>query len=125
MLGATWLLSTRWRVAGAVALGATAGGVLWSNALAYRDASLAPHGQLAELERVGGLTAGEGPTLMTEYEPYGVRHFLRDGEPEGISELRRRAIPLLDGSMVPKGESVDTDRIDPGALAVYRTLVLR
>ena len=62
---------------------------------------------------------------MTEYEPYGVRHFLRDGEPEGVSELRRRTIPLLDGSLVAKGESADTDRIDPAALAFYRTLVLR
>ena len=27
---------------------------------------------------------------MTDYEPYGVRHFLREADPEGASELRRR-----------------------------------
>ena len=125
MIGAVWLLSRPLRAVGAAALAAIAGGVIWSNALGYRDAVLAPHGQLAELERIGELTAGEGPALMTEYEPYGVRHFLREADPEGVSELRRRTIPLLDGSLVPKGESADTDAIDPAALGFYRTLVLR
>ena len=59
-----------------------------------RDVSLAPHDQLAELEQIGERVAGEGPTLMTEYEPYGVRHFLRDSDAEGISELRRHTVPL-------------------------------
>ena len=56
---------------------------VWSNALGYRDVSLAPHDQLAELEQIGERVAGEGPTLMTEYEPYGVRHFLRDSDARG------------------------------------------
>jgi hypothetical protein len=99
--------------------------VLWSYALAYRDVSLAPRDQLAQLERIGELVDGEGPTLITEYSPYGARHFLRAGDPESISELRRREISLRDGSQVPKGESADTDRIDPAALAVYRSLVVR
>ena len=100
-------------------------GSSWSNALGYGGVSLAPHGQLAELEEIGERIAGQGPALMTEYEPYGVRHFLRDADPEGISELRRRTIPLLDGTLVEKGESADTDMVDPAALAAYRTLVLR
>ena len=62
---------------------------------------------------------------MTAYEPYGVRHFLRESDPEGVSELRRNEIPLLGGRTVEKGFSVDTDRIDPVALGFYRTLVLR
>jgi hypothetical protein len=110
---------------GAALAVAVVGGVVWSNALGYGGVSLAPHGQLADLERIGDRIAGQGPTLMTEYEPYGVRHFLRDADPEGISELRRRVVPLSSGAMVEKGGSVDTDRIDPAALGVYRTLVLR
>lgn len=125
VLGCGWLaargVGTLAR-AGAVAVAA---GVLWSNALAYRDVSLAPRDELAELERIGELTAGQGPTLMTEYSPYGVRHFLRRADPEGVSELRRRTIALRGGGTVAKGGSADTDRIDPAALAVYRTLVLR
>jgi hypothetical protein len=100
-------------------------GVVWSNALAYRDVSLAPRGQLEELEEIGEVVAGEGPALMTEYSPYGARHFLRDADAESVSELRRRAIPRANGEPVPKGRSADTDELDPQALAAYRTLVLR
>ena len=34
-----------------------------------------------------------GRRCMTEYAPYGVRHFLRQLDPEGASELRRRLDP--------------------------------
>jgi hypothetical protein len=116
-------LRPRWP---AIVLGAAVGiGVLWSTALAYRDVSLAPYEQFSELEEIGDLVAGEGPTLMTEYSPYGARHFLRESDPESVSELRRREIPRRDGSTVEKGMSADTDELDPGALATYRTLVLR
>ena len=76
---------------------------LWSNALAYREVNLAPRDQLAELELIGEQIAGEGPTLMTEYQPYGVRHFLRDADAEGASELRRRQVPLRGGEETKKG----------------------
>ncbi len=62
---------------------------------------------------------------MTEYSPYGARHFLRDADPEGVSELRRRRIPLDNGRSVPKGQWADTDALSYDDLLVYRTLVLR
>jgi len=62
---------------------------------------------------------------MTEYEPYGVRYFLRHADPEGASELRRREVPLRDGSLLGKGRSADVDEFQLGALLLYRTLVLR
>ncbi len=113
------------RLVGWVALGAVVAGVVWSNALAYRDANLAPYDQLAELERIGELVEGEGPTLMTEYQPYGVRHFLREADPEGVSELRRRLTPLRNGESVAKGVNADTDELSPHGLLVFPTLVLR
>lgn len=113
------------RFAGGLLLVAVAGGVLWSNVLAYGGADLAPYGQLRELERIGGEFADEGPALMTEYNPYGARHFLRDLDAEGASELRNRVIPLREGGQVEKGLAVDTDELDPAGLYVYRTLVLR
>lgn len=113
------------RVAGSLLLVAVAGGVLWSNILAYGGADLAPYGQLRELEQVGEEFAGEGPALMTEYNPYGARHFLRGVDGEGVSELRNRRIPLRSGGEVEKGFAVDTDELDPDSLHVYRTLVLR
>ena len=121
--GALWGAGLRSLAVGAGGL--VAAGVLWSNALAYRDASLAPRERLAELEEVAPQIEGEGPTLMTEYNPYGVRHFLRDAAPEGVSELRRREIPRLDGDPVPKGQWADTDELSLADLLVYRTLVLR
>ena len=41
------------RVEAAVVARAIAGGVLWSNALAYHEVWLAPRGQLHELETIG------------------------------------------------------------------------
>jgi len=101
------------------------GGVIVSNVLGYRDVNLAPRAQLAELEQIGKHIDGQGPTLMTEYNPYGARHFLRDADPEGASELRRRVVPLRSGGSLHKGEWGDTDSFQLGALLIYRTLVLR
>src|SRR5439155_8135168 len=106
-------------------IAAYADGVLWSNALAYRDVNLAPRDRFAELQKIGERFAGEGPTLMTDYEPYGVRHFLRKEDPEGASELRRRTIPLLNGKSLPKLGVADIDQFQLEGLLVYRTLVLR
>ena len=104
-------------------------GILVSSALAYHETWLAPKAQLAELSEIGQKFEGEGPALMTEYQAYGVRHFLRRLDAEGASELRRRVIPRLDGSETAKGEWSDTDQLvmDPGQQGVltYRTLVLR
>ena len=113
------------RVLGTTVLGLVLVGVLWSNALGYHDASIAPYDQLRELESIGEEFAGEGPTLMTEYQPYGVRHFLRKADAEGASELRYRPIPLVEGGELEKGDWGDTDQIDTPTLLTYRTLVLR
>ncbi len=124
-VGAAALLM-RGRRAEAAVLGLLiVGGVAWSNALAYHEVNLAPRDRHAELEQIGNEIDGEGPTLMTEYEPYGVRHFLRKGDPEGVSELRRRPIPLRDGRVLDKLEVADVDELALDGLLIYRTLVLR
>ncbi len=123
--GAAAIHASGHRLGGALALAAVAGGVLWSNVLQYGDANLAPRDQLAELERAGGLIDGRGPTLLTEYQPYGARHFLRDADPEAASELRRRRVPLGGGGTLAKGEYADTDRLRLDGLLAYRTLVVR
>jgi hypothetical protein len=113
------------RLAGGALLVVIVGGVLWSNLLAYGGVNLAPYGLLRELQQIGRQFAGQGPTLMTEYNPYGARHFLREADGEGASELRNRAIALRSGGEVAKGYSVDTDELATGALLRFRTLVLR
>ena len=114
----------RRRIEATVAILVIAGGVLWSNALAYRQVWLAPRSQLQELETIGTKFSGQGPALMTEYSPFGVRHFLRSMDPEGASELRRRPDLLRDGGEVPKGGYADIDQFQLDGLLVYRTLVL-
>lgn len=113
------------RIAALVLAGAIAGGVLWSNVLAYHDVTLAPRAQLAELAKVGERFKGQGPTLLNEYSAYGVRHFLRDMDAEGPSERRVRPIPLRSGQLLPPGEYADLDDFQLDAVLVYRTLVLR
>ena len=113
------------RPTGVALIAVVAGGVLWSNVLAYGGVSLAPYGQLAELESIGKEFAGQGPALMTEYNPYGARHFLRDLDGESASELRDRVVPLRDGGSAEKGAAVDTDELDLNGLLEFRTLVLR
>jgi hypothetical protein len=124
-LGGAALYASGLRLEGAVLLTAVVAGVLWSNVLQYREVNLAPRDQLAELEEIGNAIGGEGPTLITEYQPYGARHFLRDADPESASELRRHLVPLTNGEALPKGESADTDSFDLESLLGYRSLVLR
>jgi hypothetical protein len=124
MCGAAWLVASGRRVEGGVLAAFLVGGVLWSNVLAYHDVWLAPRAQLAELAAIGSRFAGDGPTLMTEYQPYGVRHFLYRLDPEGAGELRRRPVLLLNGQEVQKGGYADIDRFQLDGILVYRTLVL-
>jgi hypothetical protein len=125
VVGAVPLLHAGRRLEGMALLAAVVGGVIWSNVVQAHDAWLAPRAQLVELEHVGRQFAGEGPTLMTEYQPYGVRHFLRRLDGEGASELRIRPVYLRDGQTLPKGTFADVDAFRLDALFVYRTLVLR
>jgi hypothetical protein len=113
------------RFVGGALIAVVAGGVLWSGVVAYGGVSLAPHDQLHDLETIGNEFAGQGPALMTEYSPYGARHFLRNLDGEAASELRERTVPLRGGGEVEKGYSVDTDELDMAGLFEYRTLVLR
>ena len=113
LVGGAALVESGRRVEGALVLVALVGGVAWSNALGSSEAYLAPRGQLAELEGIGERYAGDGPTLMTEYQPYGVRHFLRRMDPEGASELRRRPVPLRNGTRPRQGRDGPDRRVRP------------
>jgi hypothetical protein len=110
-----WLLAT----------GAICAGVLWSNIVYYHHVTVAPYAQFRELERIGNKFAGQGPTLINEYQPYGARHFLRSMDPESPSELRRRTIPLLGGGLLAKASYADLDQFQLTSLLVYRTIVIR
>ena len=99
-------------------------GVGYSNVLAYRDVNLVAarparrgRADLAEIKD------GKGPTLDNEYNPYAARHLLRDGDPEGPSELRRRTVLLNDGRYLLKGAVADLDLFALASILDYRSIV--
>lgn len=125
LVGCAMLLARGQRAVGLLIGAAIAAGIVWSNLLGYHDASLAPRAQFVELGEIGSRIAGQGPTLMTTFSPFGARHFLRDAEPESASELRTREDPLRSGQPLPEGATADLDQFQTSAILVYRTIVLR
>ena len=110
-LGAVALFSLR-RIAGVALAGALALGVLWSNALAYHNVSVAPRDRMAELAKIGERIDGQGPTLYPEFEEF-AKHFLRRGAPEGTGEGWQRRYFLAvhrDGSGPLFGQPTDLDQ---------------
>jgi hypothetical protein len=128
LAGAAILFSRERAVAmivGVVLLGAIAGGVLWSNYLQFHNATLAPRARLAELQKIGGMFAGKGPTFFNEYEIYGDRHFLRAGAPIEPAEYRGPPLPTLGNAWLTDPAWADLDSFGLATLAPYRSLVLR
>ena len=110
-------------LAGSLVALALIGGVLWSNVLAYGDVTIASRPRLAELQHIGGLVAGNGPTFMNQYEVYADRHFLRDGAPVEPAEYRSVTLPLRDGVSLTKGAWADLDSFPLSTLEPYRSIV--
>jgi hypothetical protein len=118
-------LSAGGRAAGAAVLAVAGVGVLWSNALAYHDVTLAPKPRLAELQRVAQLLQGRGPTFINEYEIYADRHFLRDGAPVEPAEYRTDTLALTDGRLLTKNAQADLDAFPVGTLLGFPSIVTR
>jgi hypothetical protein len=112
-------------VAGVVVLGAIAAFVGWSDWEQYRNVSIAPRARLAELQTIGGLVAGKGPTFFNEYEIYGDRHFLHAGAPVEPAEYRPVNLPTVTGAILTKPAWADIDSFPLTTLAPYRSLVVR
>jgi hypothetical protein len=128
-LAGAGLLWSRWSRRRAHAIGGIAlaavllGGVVWSNALGYGDATLAPRAPLAELEHIGGLVGGHGPTFVNAYEIYADRHFLRAGAPVEPAEYRTATLPLRDGAILTKSAAADLDSFPLAVIEEYPSIV--
>ena len=131
LVGAAVLIGSRRAVtviAGVAILGALGVGVIYSNVLQYRNVSLAPRDQLAELQTIGQKLAGEGPTFVNEYEIYADRHFLRAGAPVAPSEYRpgpQELLPTTTGAVLTAGSFADIDSFPLSTLQPFRSLVTR
>ena len=113
------------RIGAGLLIAALGAGVLWSNALAYHDVTLAPRAQLRELQHIGKLVAGKGPTFMNMYEVYADRHFLREGAPVEPAEYRTVTLPLRDGTALTESAWADLDSFPLSTLEPYRSIVTR
>ncbi len=130
LAGVAVVIESRRQVEGGIAIAlfaVIAGAVLWSNALQYHAALLAPSPRLMELEKIGAKFSGQGPGLLTEYEPYAARHFLRGMaalEPSELGPPQQYAY-LSNGKPAPQGVSPDVDELDLKHLLYFRTLIVR
>ena len=113
------------RIGAGLVIAALGGGVLYSNALAYHDVTLAPRAQLRELQHIGKLVAGKGPTFMNMYEVYADRHFLREGAPVEPAEYRTVTLPLSEGTALTESAWADLDSFPLSTLEPYRSIVTR
>jgi hypothetical protein len=118
------LLWSRRRLAGLIVLLAIGASVVWSNALAYHDVTLAPRSRLLELQRIGQLVNGKGPTLINETEFYAYRHFLRSGAPFEPA-VRPIELPLRSGIVLSGNAWADLDSFSLSTLEQFRSIVTR
>ena len=118
----SWLRRHVWLL-GPLTMLILAGGVLYSNVLAYSDVTLAPRARLAEVQHIGGLVAGKGPTFFNYYEAYADRHFLRDGAPVEPAEYRPVTLPLRNGAALTKAAWANLDAFPLSTLLPYRSIV--
>jgi hypothetical protein len=124
MLGAVALYDLGMRVpAWGLAL-VIAGGVVWTNALAYRGASVAPRGRMAELASIGKRLSGQGPTFFNLSDEFAI-HFLRSeaiADPAYVTPPRRAGLRKR-VSQLARGRW-DTDELSEPYLQSFPLLVL-
>ncbi len=126
MLGAAALHDVGRRIEAWVLAAVIAGGVLWTNALAYHHASIAPRNRFAELAYIGNRFAGQGPTFYNLWDT-GAVHFLRREAPT-VPNTWSPPPPLAPGVQARAGDQArlawDTNDIALSYLESYRLLVL-
>jgi hypothetical protein len=119
-----WSARHAWML-GPLTMLALAGGVLYSNVLAYSDATIAPRVRLVELQHIGRLVVGKGPTFVNDYETYADRHFLRAGAPVEPAEYRPVTLPLRSGAVLTKAAWANLDAFPLSTLLPYRSIVTK
>jgi hypothetical protein len=124
MLGGASLIQERRPVEGWLLTAIVAGGVLWTNALAYSNASVAPRGRLAELAAIGTRFHGQARAFYNQADEYAI-HFLRSEAPDdpatGSAEPRPDLPPRTPNqARLPW----DPDDLSQAYLQSFRLLVL-
>lgn len=132
--GAAIVIERGRRIEGGALLAVLGAAVLWSNVMQYHGVLLAPSARLMELETIGSKYNGQGPALLTEFESYGARHFLRGLAAQTPSGLRVDVIELRHHPQCQppdtsggacNGVSPDLDEIKLGQVLQFKTLIIR
>ena len=124
MLGSVALVDSGRRLEGWLLAAILAGGVLWTNALAYSNATVAPRGRFAELAAIGQRFHGQGRAFYNQADEYAI-HFLRSEAPDDPAT----GAPLLRPGLPPRTPEQGRLPWDPDDLAQsyvqsFRLLVL-
>jgi hypothetical protein len=124
MLGAAALHDSGRRIEGWLLAGVIAAGVLWTNALQYHYASVAPRGRFAELAMIGSRFSGQGPALYNQSDEFAI-HFLRR---EALDDPATGPVTPRPG-LPPRAPSQvrlpwDPDDLAPSYVQKFRLLVL-
>lgn len=128
LVGALSLTRLRWRTTKLLGWAATAaivGAVLYGNAIIYHDTTLAPAARYGDLAAIGARYAGQGPTLIPEFDEY-AEYFLRDERGSGLVNPAYGRFELASGVRAPSGVSFswDLNQIQPSFLQGFRLIVL-
>jgi hypothetical protein len=123
LIGAFGLVGQR-RIEGALLAGVVALGVLGSDALAYHATGLAPTERYTELGAIGQRFAGQGPTLLTDFDEYDT-YLLRHSQVDGPGFAHHGAILLTGGAGPLYGHSYDVDQLTQQSVQRFSLIVMR
>jgi hypothetical protein len=123
MLGAVALHDSGRRLEGCVLAAVLTGGVLWTNVLAYKGASVAPRARLSELASIGSRFAGQGPAFFNLSDEFAI-HFIGREAPvdPGIAPPEQR--PGLTRGAETSRVRWDLGELNPSYLQSFPLLVL-
>ncbi len=107
-----------------VATVAIAGAILYGNALVYQDMTVTPYERFADLQRLGDKYAGQGPTVLPDFEEFG-EYLLRHERAAGVVNPPRGRFVLSAAARPNLQFDRDPDELDTDWLSEHRLLIVR
>jgi hypothetical protein len=123
LVGAFGALGRR-RLDGILLAGVLVLAVLGSDALTYHATGLAPTERYTELRMIGQRFAGQGPTLVTDFDEYAI-YFLRSSRVNALGYAHRGPMELAGGLAPVYGHSYDIDQIASQTVQPFNLIVMR
>jgi hypothetical protein len=120
-----WALGRRWPLLALISGSAVAAGVLYSDAITYREVRLAPVDRMEALEDVARASRGHGLVLQVEWEEW-AKFFYRDAAVNSPFEVYLGPKPaLLRKNIVELGRRYDLDELKLSYVTSFPAIVTR